>query len=75
VATKTWKAHRDSLHALTRFAEVVDGTYRIVSQPPVVVPLRELAEPWGLSEEQLLSVVDDQFHSYQRTLSDDRCKC
>ena len=42
------KAHtRDSLGALSRFAEVVDGRYRIVSQPPVVVPLRELAAAWG----------------------------
>ena len=38
------KAHtRDSLQALTKFAEVVDGRHRIVSQPPVIIPLRELA--------------------------------
>jgi uncharacterized protein (DUF2252 family) len=68
------KAHtRDSLHALTRFAEVVDGKYRIVSEPPVVVPLRELkGETWGLSRDEMRGVVDDQFQAYQRTLSDDR---
>ena len=33
------KAHtRDSLQALSKLAEHVDGEYRIVSQPPVVVP-------------------------------------
>ena len=33
------KAHtRDSLQALSKLAEVVDGRYRIVSQPPVVDP-------------------------------------
>ena len=55
VANKTLrKAHtRDSLHALARFAEVVDGRYRIVSQPPVVVPLRELDGAWGLSTDQI----------------------
>src|SRR5215217_6320358 len=60
------KAHtRDSLHALTRYAEVVDGRYRIVSQPPVVVPLRELDGAWGLSGDQLRDVVEDQFRAYQ----------
>ena len=34
------KAHtRDSLQALSKLAEIVDGRYRIVSQPPIVVPL------------------------------------
>ena len=37
------KAHtRDSLQALSKLGEVVDGRYRIVSQPPIVVPAREL---------------------------------
>ena len=38
------KAHtRDSLQALSKLAELVDGQYRIVSQPPIVVPFRDLA--------------------------------
>jgi hypothetical protein len=55
VANKTLrKAHtRDSLQALTRYAEVADGRYRIVHQPPVVVPLRELDGAWGLSRDQI----------------------
>ena len=37
------KAHtRDSLQALSKLGELVDGRYRIVSQPPVVVPARDL---------------------------------
>jgi hypothetical protein len=37
------KAHtRDSLQALSKLGELVDGRYRIVSQPPVVVPMRDL---------------------------------
>jgi uncharacterized protein (DUF2252 family) len=67
------KAHtRDSLHALSRFAEVVDGQYRIASQPPVVVPLRELHGAWGLSEGEIREVVEDQFRAYQESLSADR---
>jgi uncharacterized protein (DUF2252 family) len=74
VATKTLrKAHtRDSLQALTRFAEVADGRYRIVSQPPVVVPLREMDGAWGLSTDQIWEVVEDQFRAYQASLSADR---
>ena len=38
------KAHtRDSLQALSKLGELVDGRYRIVSQPPIVVPARDLA--------------------------------
>ena len=33
---------RDSLQALSKLAEHVDGNYRIVSQPPIVIPVREL---------------------------------
>jgi uncharacterized protein (DUF2252 family) len=75
-ATKTLrKAHsRDSLHALGRYAEVVDGRYRIVSEPPVVVPLRELDGSWGASTDQIRAVVEDQFRAYQTTLSADRRK-
>ena len=67
------KAHtRDSLQALSRFAEVVDGQYRIASQPPVVVPLRELDGAWELSEGEIRDVVEDQFRAYQTSLSADR---
>jgi uncharacterized protein (DUF2252 family) len=35
---------RDSLQALTKLAVEVDGEYRIRSDPPVLVPLRELGD-------------------------------
>jgi hypothetical protein len=45
------KAHaRDSLDALSKFAEVVDGRHRIVSQPPVIIPLRDLAASYALDQ-------------------------
>ncbi len=67
------KAHtRDSLHALPRFAELVDGRHRIVSQPPVVVPLRELGGTWGLSTDQIRQAVDEQFDAYKASLTPDR---
>jgi uncharacterized protein (DUF2252 family) len=69
------KAHtRDSLQALSKLGELVDGTYRIVSQPPVVVPGRDLAATYGLSPDDVLPVLHDQFRAYRATLQDDRRK-
>jgi uncharacterized protein (DUF2252 family) len=67
------KAHtRDSLQALSKLAELVDGQYRIVSQPPIVVPARDLAATYGLSPEQVVPVIREQFRAYRTTLQDDR---
>jgi uncharacterized protein (DUF2252 family) len=67
------KAHRhDSLQALSKLAEPVNGSYRIVSQPPVVVPLRDPAGTYGLSAEEAEQAIRDQFRAYRATLQDDR---
>ena len=67
------KAHtRDSLQALSKLCELVDGTYRIVSQPPIVVPARDLAATYGLSPEQVVPAIHEQFRAYRATLPDDR---
>jgi len=67
------KAHtRDSLGALSKFAEVVDGRHRIVSQPPVIIPLRDLAASYEMTPEQARDAVEEQFRAYKATLSNDR---
>jgi uncharacterized protein (DUF2252 family) len=67
------RAHtRDSLQALSRLGEMVDGSYRIVSQPPIVVPVRELAATYGMSPDETDHVIRDQFRAYRATLQDDR---
>jgi uncharacterized protein (DUF2252 family) len=63
---------RDSLQALSKLGEVVDGRYRIVSQPPIVVPMRELAATYGLSAEEVERGLHEQFRAYRATLQDDR---
>src|SRR6516165_7863311 len=69
------KAHtRDSLQALSKLAELVDGQYRIVSQPPIIVPARDLASTYGLSADDVVPVLHDQFRAYRATLQDDRRK-
>jgi uncharacterized protein (DUF2252 family) len=67
------KAHtRDSLQALSKLCEVADGQYRIVSAPPVIVPVRDLAATYGLSPDEVMPVIHDQFRAYRATLQDDR---
>ncbi|HEY6566637.1 MAG TPA: DUF2252 domain-containing protein [Actinomycetota bacterium] len=63
---------RDSLQALSKLAEVVDGRYRIVNQPPIVVPLRELPQLEGMPAGEIDQLIHDQFRSYRATLQDDR---
>ena len=67
------KAHtRDSLQALSKLGELVDGRYRIVSQPPIVIPMRELQGMYGFSAEQFERAIHKQFRAYRETLEDDR---
>ena len=61
---------KDSLQALSKLCEQVDGQYRIISQPPVVVPLRDL--PPGLIPGNLDAILRQQFHDYRATLQPDR---
>jgi uncharacterized protein (DUF2252 family) len=67
------KAHtRDSLQALSKLAERVDGKYRIVSQPPIVVPVREFGDTYGMSGDEAQQTIREQLRSYRSTLQDDR---
>ena len=67
------KAHtRDSLQALSKLGELVDGRYRIVSQPPIVIPARELGGSFGLSADEIEHVIREQLRSYRASLQDDR---
>ncbi len=67
------KAHtRDSLQALSKLGELVDGRYRIVSQPPIVVPARELAATYGMAAEDVQKSIRDQLRAYRATLQEDR---
>ena len=67
------KAHtRDSLQALSKLGEMVDGRYRIVSQPPVVIPARDLEAMYGYSGDELQEMIHQQFRAYRSTLQEDR---
>jgi uncharacterized protein (DUF2252 family) len=63
---------RDSLQALSKLGELVDGRYRIVSQPPIVVPARELMAQYGIAPDELEQALHEQLRSYRATLQPDR---
>lgn len=58
---------KDSLRAFARLTEVVDGRPRIAADPPLIVPVEELAGTDDL-EQQIRSIL----RSYRRTLPRDR---
>lgn len=67
------KAHtRDSLQALSKLGELVDGRYRIVSEPPIVVPARDLEAAYGMSAPNVERALRKQLRAYRATLQDDR---
>ena len=61
---------RTSLQALAKLTEEVDGRHRIRSQPPLLVPLREL--PDEASPAALEEVVRIGFEAYKETLPGNR---
>ena len=61
---------KDSLKAFAKLTGLVDGQPRIVSDPPLIVPVAELVEP-ERSEESIQQAFQEFIRSYRRTLSDD----
>jgi uncharacterized protein (DUF2252 family) len=61
---------RDSLQALSKLTELVDGRRRFISQPPVLVPLDELlaATEAGVVDRELAAIVE----RYSSSLDEDR---
>ena len=60
------------MQALSKLGELAGGQYRIVSQPPVIVPARDLAATYGLSPDEVVPAIHDQFRAYRATLQPDR---
>ncbi len=60
---------RDAMHAFEKLTTVVDGQPRIVSDPPLVVPVSELL---GDDFERFFGQLQVLLRSYRRTLQSDR---
>lgn len=60
---------KDSRHALDRLAEEVDGQYRIRSNPPLLIPLRDLKDK--SERDQTEFFIAESFEEYLRNVPDD----
>ena len=61
---------KDSLRAFAKLTKIVDGEPRIVSDPPLIVPIEEVVS--GVEQAELEEFVQGVIRSYRRTLSADR---
>jgi uncharacterized protein (DUF2252 family) len=61
---------KDSLKAMAKFTEVVDGQLRIASDPPIIVPVEDIVPADQLPD--LHEFARGIVRSYRRTLSGDR---
>jgi uncharacterized protein (DUF2252 family) len=59
---------KDSMHVLGKLAEKVDGQYRIKSDPPFVVPLRDMTQ--DLRPDAVRKVVQETLASYVKSVPD-----
>ena len=71
-ATKlTTKAHtKDSMKALDKLTCVVDGRRRIISEPPLIVPVEELFP--GVQSAAMVEMFHDVIRQYRQSLPTDR---
>jgi uncharacterized protein (DUF2252 family) len=63
---------KDSMRALTKLTQVVDGERRIVGDPPLLVPIEDLVPP--SQHHEIEEAARNVIRSYRRTLPRDRRK-
>jgi uncharacterized protein (DUF2252 family) len=61
---------KDSLQALSKLTRIVDGEPRIISDPPLLVPVEELAT--GLDPDVIIAWLRSLIAEYRDTLAPDR---
>jgi uncharacterized protein (DUF2252 family) len=61
---------RDSMSAFSKLTHMVDGEPRIVSDPPLIEPIEDLAH--GLEAEALTEALHNVLRAYRKTLETDR---
>jgi len=62
---------KDSLKAFAKLTEIVDGEPRIASDPPLIVPIEDVAAGVGIEPESIEHFVHEVIASYRDTLLDD----
>jgi len=62
---------KDSMQAFEKLTRLVDGERRIISDPPLIVPIDELT-PTAMERDAIEEELRDMLRSYRRTLETDR---
>jgi len=61
---------KDSMAAFSKLTAIVDGQARIISEPPLIVPIEDLAE--GMERDEMFEALHELLRSYRNTLQHDR---
>jgi uncharacterized protein (DUF2252 family) len=61
---------KDSMSAFSKLTHVVDGEARILAEPPLIVPIHDLAQ--GTEREEMFEGLHELLRSYRQTLEHDR---
>jgi uncharacterized protein (DUF2252 family) len=61
---------KDSMSAFSKLTHMVDGEPRIISDPPLIEPIEDLAR--GVEAEELTEALHDVLRAYRKTLPHDR---
>ena len=61
---------KDSMSAFSKLTHIVDGEARIVAEPPLIVPIHDLAQ--GDEREEMFEGLRELMRSYRQTLEYDR---
>jgi uncharacterized protein (DUF2252 family) len=61
---------RDSMSAFSKLTHVVGGETRIVAEPPLIVPIEDLAQ--GSEREEMFDALHEHLRSYRESLEHDR---
>jgi len=61
---------KDSMSAFSKLTRVVDGEARIVAEPPLIVPIDDLAQ--GSERDEMFDALHEHLRSYRATLTHDR---
>jgi uncharacterized protein (DUF2252 family) len=62
--------NKDSLRALAKLTETVDGHVRIADRPPLLVPIDKLAEREGHDPAEIRGLIEGLLDTYRGTLDD-----
>jgi uncharacterized protein (DUF2252 family) len=61
---------RDSMSAFSKLTHVIDGETRIVAEPPLIVPIDDLAQ--GSERDEMFDALHEHLRSYRESLEHDR---